>query len=412
MAAVMRLDRRPSIPAGCAARSPPSRSSTSSPSGRAPRSSSRPTARTSTAAFPGDPAGAYTQRPGARDLHRLHRRRPTTCSTCTPATCPEALEPFCLYEESPVEDRARALALAYGPGTWSGRAGRRARSGAAPAARPPTPASPRSSPRSAPTGSATRPPSPGTCRACSTSAPPWACSRRGRTLPVGPPAEYDGWIWMRSAVRGFWQSRVGGRCRTSRAGDLLGVLLDPSGSELDRVVAPAAGCPLFLTTSPAVAGRRPPARPRHAPDPGPDDPVRGAQPLRGPLRRVGTRVPNVTSRETLPRTVMNATVGWTRSTGCSDPATSVAGSSRSAPPARPSGPNDEASMTRSTRVRFAGIAAVAAVALDRLRRRRRQLERVRQQRVAGRTAARSRSRGRRTSSRWTRPRRSTTTRST
>jgi hypothetical protein len=70
-------------------------------------------------------------------------------------------------------------------------------------------------------------------------------------VPVAPPAEHEGWLWLRSPVRGFWQSAVGTGAAV-RAGDLLGVLLDPWGDELHRVTAPADGVPLFLTSSPAV----------------------------------------------------------------------------------------------------------------------------------------------------------------
>lgn len=70
-------------------------------------------------------------------------------------------------------------------------------------------------------------------------------------VPAATPVEHEGWVWLRTPLRGFWQASVavGADVRT---GDELGVLLDPWGAELHRVVAPADGVPLFLTSSPAV----------------------------------------------------------------------------------------------------------------------------------------------------------------
>jgi predicted deacylase len=65
------------------------------------------------------------------------------------------------------------------------------------------------------------------------------------------PVEYGGWEWLRSPVQGWWQPAVRVGAQVAQ-GDVLGALLDPFGAELHRVIAPAAGCPLFLTSSPAV----------------------------------------------------------------------------------------------------------------------------------------------------------------
>jgi predicted deacylase len=69
--------------------------------------------------------------------------------------------------------------------------------------------------------------------------------------PVAPPVEHGGWVWMRAGRRGWWQPDVAVGEQVA-AGDLLGRVLDPFGRELEPVVAPAGGVPLFLTTSPAV----------------------------------------------------------------------------------------------------------------------------------------------------------------
>lgn len=200
--------------------------------------------------FPGDPAGTYT----AALAHGLFEAfiRPTDVLVDLHAgDLPEALEPFCLYEESPVQEQARELALVYGTGHVV-RQTRAARtvggSTSAAAADIGVPAI------TAEIGSN------GICDPASVAGhlqgvlnvlaslgmlPPDVA------VPVAAPVEHEGWVWLRTPVRGFWQASVavGAQVRT---GDELGVLLDPWGAELHRVIAPADGVPLFLTSSPAV----------------------------------------------------------------------------------------------------------------------------------------------------------------
>jgi uncharacterized protein len=200
--------------------------------------------------FPGDPAGSYTDVLAHEVFTRLLAPSDYVLDLHA-GDLPEALEPFCLYEESDVEDRSRRLALAYGLGhvVRQSRAtrtvGGSTSSAAADAGIPAIIAEVGAN---------------GICDEASVDrhlrGVLAVCAELGM-LPaeprdaVPPPVEYRGWIWMRSPVRGFWQSRIAAGQDVS-AGDLLGVLLDPLGRELERVVAPAAGCPLFLTTSPAV----------------------------------------------------------------------------------------------------------------------------------------------------------------
>jgi len=66
-------------------------------------------------AFPGDPAGSYTD-VLAHELFEAFIRPSDVLLDLHAGDLPEALEPFCLYEESPVEARARELALVYGTG--------------------------------------------------------------------------------------------------------------------------------------------------------------------------------------------------------------------------------------------------------------------------------------------------------
>src|SRR5260370_9051319 len=65
--------------------------------------------------FPGDPEGTLAD----RLAHATFTQLITGSDALVDAHCgdlPEALEPFCLYEAGPSEDRALALAVAYGLG--------------------------------------------------------------------------------------------------------------------------------------------------------------------------------------------------------------------------------------------------------------------------------------------------------
>ncbi|MEU2348029.1 succinylglutamate desuccinylase/aspartoacylase family protein [Modestobacter sp. NPDC049651] len=200
--------------------------------------------------FPGDPAGSYTE----VLAHRLFEAfiRPTDVLLDLHAgDIPEALEPFCLYEQSPVEERAREMARVYGTGhvVRQSRAvrtvGGSTSSAAADIGVPSVTAEIGAN---------------GICDEASVAGhlqgvhnvlahlgmlPPDVAA------PVAAPVEHDGWAWLRSPVQGFWQATVGVGDQV-RTGDLLGVVLGPWGDELHRVTAPTSGVPLFLTTSPAV----------------------------------------------------------------------------------------------------------------------------------------------------------------
>jgi hypothetical protein len=73
------------------------------------------------------------------------------------------------------------------------------------------------------------------------------------TFPdAAPPIEIHHWVWLRSATAGWWSSRfdVG---EWVDANEIIGTVRSLDGAHYEEIVAPEAGVPLFLTTSPAVA---------------------------------------------------------------------------------------------------------------------------------------------------------------
>ena len=65
--------------------------------------------------FPGDPSGTYAEALADAVFTRLVAGSDALLDLHA-GDLPEALEPFAMYEESPVQDAARDLALAYGVG--------------------------------------------------------------------------------------------------------------------------------------------------------------------------------------------------------------------------------------------------------------------------------------------------------
>nr|WP_281371649.1 succinylglutamate desuccinylase/aspartoacylase family protein [Petropleomorpha daqingensis] len=202
--------------------------------------------------FPGDTSGSYSEALAHAVLDAFIRPVDHLVDLHA-GDIFEALEPFCLYDESPVGAQARELALAYGNGhvvrqsSATRTVGGSTSSAAADLGIPAIVAEIGGN---------------GICDEASVAGHVRGirnvCAHLGM-LPAEPgepapaPVEHDGWIWMRSSVRGWWHPQVAVGDRV-HAGELLGCVLDPFGEELERVIAPADGCPLFLTTSPAVAG--------------------------------------------------------------------------------------------------------------------------------------------------------------
>ncbi len=163
----------------------------------------------------------------------------------------EALEPFTLYDESPVEEQARGLAIAFG-----------------------LPYLVRSAPAEAPISGTT------TGAAAAAGVPAVIAEVGGCGLPeedavrlhvdgignalrhlgmlpgeVTPPRadmrSVGRFVWLRSVEEGWWEADVRAG-HDVQAGSSLGTVRNLFGDVIERVPAPEDGVVLFLTTSPAV----------------------------------------------------------------------------------------------------------------------------------------------------------------
>jgi predicted deacylase len=163
----------------------------------------------------------------------------------------EALEPFTLYDESPVEDEARGLAIAYG-----------------------LPYVVRSAPSEAPISGTT------TSAAAGAGVPAVIAEAGGRGLleedavllhlegignalrhlrmlpgDATPPREdmrsAARFVWVQSREEGWWEPDVSPGA-VVEAGSSLGTVRSLFGEVIERIPAPEDGVILFLTTSPAV----------------------------------------------------------------------------------------------------------------------------------------------------------------
>lgn len=164
----------------------------------------------------------------------------------------EALEPFALYDESPVGERSRALAVAFG-----------------------LPYVVRSAPAGAPisgttSGAAASAGIPaviaeaGGCGLLEESAVQLHLDGLANALrhlemlpgdPAPPPPgmrHVDRFVWLRSATEGWWEAAVRAGHEIG-VGSRLGVVRNLYGDVLEEIVAPEDGVVLFVTTSAAVA---------------------------------------------------------------------------------------------------------------------------------------------------------------
>ncbi len=204
---------------------------------------------------PGDPDGTLAE----RLAHATFPRVITGSDALIDAHCgdlPEALEPFTLYEAGPSEDKALALAVAYGLGyvirqePGPGRAVGGTTSAAA-----------------AEVGIPAITAEAGGCGLIEQAAVDLHVRGLDRVLTAlgmdGSPAAAGGaleaaptvlsrFIWLRSEAAGWWQPAVSpGESVTD--GQLLGTVSTLDDAEaLQSIHAPAAGVPMFITSSPAV----------------------------------------------------------------------------------------------------------------------------------------------------------------
>jgi len=205
--------------------------------------------------FPGDPAGTLAERLAYDAFTQLIMGSDAYIDAhCGDLV--EALQPFALYEAGPAEDRARELATAYhlpyvirqvaGPD----RAVSGTSTGAAAAAGIP-----------AITAEA------GECGLVQEHAVALHVAGLNGVLELlgmtdaqpgglAPPAEQTRlgrFLWLRCQDAGWWAPSVGAG-DTVTAGQVIGTVTSLDGSqELEKIVAPAAGVIIFLTSSPAVA---------------------------------------------------------------------------------------------------------------------------------------------------------------
>jgi predicted deacylase len=166
----------------------------------------------------------------------------------------EALEPFAIYEESDVEERARGMAIAMGlpyvvreRRREDGLAGMTS-SAAAAAGIPAVIAE---------AGGR------GQLEEAATAMLAEGVVNVLRQLgmlpgPVSPPhpalCSVGDFVWLYSAGAGWWDAAAGPGARVSE-GDVVGRVRDLWGDELEQIRAPADGVVLFVTTSPAVGER-------------------------------------------------------------------------------------------------------------------------------------------------------------
>jgi hypothetical protein len=163
---------------------------------------------------------------------------------------PEALEPFVLYDESPVEARAREIAIAYGLGhvvrqTTAVRTVAGSTSALA-----------------ADLGKPSITAESGQCGILDQGAVDRHLAGLanvtallgvlpGEVAAPVPTREFEGWHWLTTPVAGWWEPAVPVGTQVA-GGDLLGTVTDVLGDGRHEVRAPGPGVPLFITSSPAV----------------------------------------------------------------------------------------------------------------------------------------------------------------
>jgi predicted deacylase len=199
--------------------------------------------------FPGDADGTAADRMAAAVTEQLISGSDYLLDLHA-GDLPEALEPFALYDESPVADRARELALAYGLGHVVRQAATGRTVGGSTSA------------VAADLGIPAITAEAGECGILDRSAVDLhlrGLRNIARFLGLVPgdveafpaPTEHEGWVWLRTDVPGWWQPVVS-TGQSIEEGALLGTVAPLLGGEAQEFRAPAAGVPLFITSSPSV----------------------------------------------------------------------------------------------------------------------------------------------------------------
>ena len=163
---------------------------------------------------------------------------------------PEALEPFALYDVSPVAERARELALAYGLGhvvrqTAAGRT-----VGGSTSAVAADLGIPAITAESGQCGLLDRAAVERHLRGLRNVSRVVGLTR-GAVERFPAPVEHDGWVWLTTENAGWWQPSVD-TGQDVAEGTLLGTVAPILGGEPVEIHAPARGVSLFITSSPAV----------------------------------------------------------------------------------------------------------------------------------------------------------------
>jgi uncharacterized protein len=212
--------------------------------------------------FPGDPAGSVAERLAHAAFTQLIVGSDALVDAHAGDQV-EALEPFALYDAGASEDRARELACAYGLGyvirqePGPGRAVGGTTSTAAAGIGIPAiiaEAGGCGLVESAAVAAHVR----GLDRVLALlgMADDPAAGARGDAAPgggrAGEPVHLGSFLWLRATSEGWWEPAVRPGEPVSE-GQLLGTVSSLDGAEVRQtVLAPSAGVPLFLTSSPAV----------------------------------------------------------------------------------------------------------------------------------------------------------------
>lgn len=199
--------------------------------------------------FPGNPHGTFTDILADAVFEQFIRGSDFVVDMHA-GDLPEALEPFTIFDESPVEDAAQQIAAAYGlPHTvrqpTSGRTvGGSTSAAAADAGIPAIIAEAGGNGLLAPEAVSRH-------LAGITNVARALHLIDGMPTPVAPPRRHEGWEWIHTDAAGWWQPScaVGDHVEPDA---VLGTLDDPWGHPGTTITAPVAGTILFLTTSPAI----------------------------------------------------------------------------------------------------------------------------------------------------------------